>query len=304
MADISMERKTLRSVLKAVDERRFAIPKLQREFVWDGAKAAKLLDSVVRGMPIGTLMIWAAPRAQRLHLRQTYSVLPPFNTEHPTVWFIMDGQQRLSVLHHVREGTRLANASRKEIDFRRVVLALEPEPDEPKVRYRSPSEGEFVSLTDILSSRWKSLCTHLPKRKFARVRGVRKAILDYPLFLTFLDSSIDDVREAFLRINTQGMRITTADAIFSRAEELNLRDVMHEVRDGLDEGFRDIEEAPILFAMMATRGEWEVRVGARILTLLCKAAGSSSLERAWALLGSLYNFQRRLTRSAGRRSSR
>lgn len=31
---------------------------LQREFVWDGKRAAALLDSISRGMPIGVVLIW------------------------------------------------------------------------------------------------------------------------------------------------------------------------------------------------------------------------------------------------------
>lgn len=257
--DISIQRKKLGNLLRDVDTRRFAIPKLQREFVWDGPKAAKLLDSIVRGMPIGTLMVWNAPRKQRLHLRQDYVVLPPFDPEHSNVWFLMDGQQRVSVLYHVREGSKLKNANRREIDFRRVVLVLNGE-EEAQVRYRKPVDGEYVSLCDVLSSGWRQRLGNLPQRKAARVAAARKALLDYPVFLMFLKTgTIDHVQETFLRINTQGMKVTTADRIISRATTLHLRDVLHEVRDNLDEAFRAIQEPPILFAMMAAHGGKEAR---------------------------------------------
>lgn len=286
--NITIERKKLSALLRAVDEKRFAIPKLQREFVWDGPKAAKLLDSIVRGMPIGTVIVWQAPRSQRLHLRQKYSVLPPFNPDHSEVWFLMDGQQRVSVLYHVREGSTLRNAGRREIDFSRVVLSLSGDSEEARVRYRKPLDGEFVSLSDVLSSGWRRRLGHFPSRKFARIENAREAILDYPMFLTFLQAPIEDVREAFRRINTQGMKITTADAIFSRAEDLHLRDVLHEVRDNLDEAFCDLDEQPILFAMLAARGESEPRGEAleRALKRLEAQVSADpslkrSLERTW-----------------------
>jgi hypothetical protein len=286
--DITIQRKRLSALLRAVDEKRFAIPKLQREFVWDGNKAAKLLDSIVRGMPIGTVIVWRAPRSQRLHLRQKYHVLPQFNPDHPEVWFLMDGQQRVSVLYHVREGSTLRNAGRREIDFSRVVLSLNGDAEEPRVRYRKPLDDEFVSLSDVLSGGWRRRLGHLPTRKFARVERTRQAILDYPMFLTFLEAPIEDVREAFRRINTQGMKITTADAIFSRAEDLHLRDVLHEVRDNLDEAFCDIDEQPVLFAMLAARGESEPRGEALERALKRLEAQVSrdpslkrSLERTW-----------------------
>lgn len=51
--------KTLRKYLLA---RRFAVPKLQRNFVWDPGRAAKLLDSIYRDMPIGSLFLWEMDR--------------------------------------------------------------------------------------------------------------------------------------------------------------------------------------------------------------------------------------------------
>jgi uncharacterized protein with ParB-like and HNH nuclease domain len=115
----------VRELLGHVNDGKFAIPKLQREFVWDGKKAAKLLDSIVSGMPVGVPMIWDTPRNQKLHLREKYHVLPGFNKRHGRVWFIIDGQQRVSVLFHAQEGDELENGRLRPIDFKKVVLFWE-----------------------------------------------------------------------------------------------------------------------------------------------------------------------------------
>ena len=36
----------------------FAVPQLQREFVWNAGKACDLLDSICHNYPIGTLLVW------------------------------------------------------------------------------------------------------------------------------------------------------------------------------------------------------------------------------------------------------
>ena len=51
--DIRIRKGSIAKLLHDVDAGRFAIPHLQREFVWDGPKAAKLLDSILRAMPVG-----------------------------------------------------------------------------------------------------------------------------------------------------------------------------------------------------------------------------------------------------------
>jgi hypothetical protein len=43
---------TIRALRRHLLERRFAVPKLQRNFVWDAGRAAKHLDRIYREMPI------------------------------------------------------------------------------------------------------------------------------------------------------------------------------------------------------------------------------------------------------------
>ena len=256
---IAIRARNVRQLLDYIVEGRFAIPKLQREFVWDGPKAAKLLDSMHARMPIGVVTVWETPRSQRLYLRQDYHVLPAFNARNGKVWFLIDGQQRVSVMHHVREGTVLKNARGKELRFQRVVFSLEREDDGQQIRYRRPLRGRYESMSDVLHPHWRSRLSHLGKRNKERVRKCRERILRYPVHLMFVQAGIEDIRESFLRINTQGMKITTADAIFTRAENLDLRDIRHEVRQHIDDTFGQVPEMPILFAMAAVRGGTEAR---------------------------------------------
>jgi hypothetical protein len=289
---IGMQTKTVSELLYYVDERRFAIPKLQREFIWDGPKAAKLFDSILTGIPIGVVMVWVAPRSQRSYLRQDYHVLPSFDPRNPEVWFLIDGQQRISVLHHVCEGSTLQNARHKEIEFRRVVFSLEKEEDGQQIRYRKPIRGRYESMCDVLHPRWYSRLGHLGKRDKERVQKCRDQVLGYPMYVMFIQAKIDQIQETFLRINTQGMKITTADAIFTRAKDIDLRDFCHEVRQHIDYGFGQPPETPILFAMAAVQGATEARGRAlNIVTqrLARKAKADPRLRRTlskeWHRLG-------------------
>lgn len=289
---IEIKTKTVAELLRYVDEGRFAIPKLQREFVWDGPKAAKLLDSIYASMPIGVVMVWETPRSQRLYLRQSYHVLPAFNARNGKVWFLIDGQQRVSVIHHVRKGSNLKNARGKDIDFERVVLSLQKEEDGQQIRYRRSIRGIYESMSDILHPEWRSRLSHLGKLQKKRVNECRNRVLRYPMYTMFVQARIAHIRETFLRINTQGMKITTADAIFTRAEDLDLRDIRHEVRQHIDESFGQIPEMPILFAMAAVRGGTEARGQALkiVIQRLEREAKASpqlrkKLAREWHRLG-------------------
>src|SRR6266478_7933072 len=95
----TLQKRSIRKLHNDLLARRFAIPKLQRNFVWDPGRAAKLLDSIYRKMPIGSLFLWEMDRKSANLIRQSAEVLPSFNSAHKHVWFIIDGQQRLSVIH-------------------------------------------------------------------------------------------------------------------------------------------------------------------------------------------------------------
>jgi hypothetical protein len=289
---IHVQTTMLSQLIKFIDRGRFAIPKLQREFVWDGPKAAKLFDSILAHMPIGVVMIWETPRNQRLYLRQKYHVLPPFNPRNGKVWFLIDGQQRISVVHRVHDGTSLHNARGKKVEFSRVVFSLEKEEDGQQIRYRKPLANRYESLSEILRHDWSTRLSHLGKRQKERVRKCRDRVLRYPMQLMFVRAGISQIRETFLRINTQGMKITTSDAIITGAEELQLRDIRHEVREHLDDSFGQIGEMPILFALAAVRGGTEARGQAlrRVINRLESDARDNThlrkdLAREWSRLG-------------------
>lgn len=256
---INVRKRTVQQLIKMIDQGRFAIPKLQREFVWDGPKAAKLLDSILNHMPVGVVMLWETKKSSSLFLRQRFHVLPPFNSKHSKILYLIDGQQRVSVIHHVREGTSLKNSQGRKIDFQKVVFALEPQTDGAQIRYRRPVAGRFISLSDILHPQYRQRCGELGTRDMKKVVNCRNQIMSYPMHLMFVQTKIDEIRETFLRINTQGMKITTADAIFTRAQELNLRDFRHQVLQNIDEQFGQVPMQPILYALSATQGGSEAR---------------------------------------------
>jgi hypothetical protein len=292
---IKVDAQRVSELLDHVDAGKFAIPKLQREFVWDGKKAAKLLDSIVTGLPIGVMLVWETPKSHRLYLRQQYHVLPPFSDKNGKVWFLIDGQQRISVLHHSQKGDTVQNARRRDINFRNIVLSLNGEEDGQQIRYRKPLDGQHVSICDVLHPHWSKRLNWLGKRQRARVSKCRHAILSYPVHLMFTRSKLEQVHECFLRINTQGMKVTTADGIISRSGELNLRDISHEVREQLDESFSDMPEMPILFALAAVRGATEARGPAieKIIRRLQKEAQADkkkrkAIAREWSRLSKCF----------------
>ena len=50
----------LKDLIMEVENGKLGLPELQRGYVWKAAKVRDLLDSMLKGYPIGYLMIWDA----------------------------------------------------------------------------------------------------------------------------------------------------------------------------------------------------------------------------------------------------
>ncbi|MCX6979494.1 MAG: DUF262 domain-containing protein [Verrucomicrobia bacterium] len=243
-----------------IDECKLAVPQLQREFVWNAKKACKLLDSIDRNYPIGTAMIWPTGRENRSLLRLQNHFLPPFNdARNKEIFFIIDGQQRLSVLHQVRRGECMTNHRDREIDFGSIHFDLRPESEDRFVSVKRPDPEWHFRVADILAANWRQRVRHLPGKKRREVEKFRARFFAYEMFLVFTPArELESVRETFIRINAQGTPIDAADRAFARASRIDLRGFANEVRHGLSRGFDQIKPEVVLSAFALIHGEREI----------------------------------------------
>ena len=287
MREISVRTYSVRRLLNLISERRFAIPEVQREFVWSGRKACALLDSISRNMPIGALLVWETDRHNRNLLRRNLRILPEYDSKNPDIWFLIDGQQRLSVLHQVQRGDTIINYRGAEVNFERVTFNLNArkgkrgyeekgdreEEGEKHFPYRRPLDGEFISLADILAHNWRSRLRSLSVGKLRRVEECRANLLKYEVPVVFVRTNdVEEVRQSFIRINALGTPVSSADRAFARAMELNLRDRVRDARQRLEPGFTTIPDMTIQLAIALALGQRDV--GARAVEAAIAKVGN------------------------------
>lgn len=261
MNNVYMQKYRLAALRDLVERGVFAVPQLQREFVWNAKKACDLLDSIVRGFPIGTLLVWRTTRKDESQLRRTLHILPPYQPANRELFFLIDGQQRLSVLWHLLRGhaTAVENSSGNVVDFGHIYFNIWATEDEAWFIYRkrpSPEDAKrLCPAVDLLSPRWKKLTNHLGSRSIERITWCRDAILSYEAFVIFCQTShLEEVRETFIRINSQGMKISSADRAFARASKIDLRDDVKDVLHRLQHGFKEISRETVLQAVSFALG--------------------------------------------------
>src|SRR5262245_26375404 len=74
------------------------LPEMQRDFVWRPTQVAKLVDSLYRGYPLGSLLFWQTDEVMNTRAIQAGGPTAP--QVHPPL-YLLDGQQRLTALRRV-----------------------------------------------------------------------------------------------------------------------------------------------------------------------------------------------------------
>lgn len=107
---------SIMSLLEQIREDKIVLPAIQRDFVWSEQKMQKLMDSIMRGYPIGIVLLWETYNdMQYRSFVQDYDpgMLHVFkdNEGHRRLRLVLDGQQRLqsfyTAIYGTYEGRRL-----------------------------------------------------------------------------------------------------------------------------------------------------------------------------------------------------
>jgi uncharacterized protein with ParB-like and HNH nuclease domain len=106
----------IKDVIESINRRKYLLPAIQREFVWDETQIIRLFDSLMRDYPIGSFLFWNLEK-QKIRDFQFYEFVKDYherdNTHNPkadvtgenTITTILDGQQRLTALYVGLKGT-------------------------------------------------------------------------------------------------------------------------------------------------------------------------------------------------------
>lgn len=107
---------TIREAIENIQKKKYVLPSIQREFVWEAKQIEMLFDSLLRDYPISTFLFWNVEK-NRINDFQFYEFLQHYHEKNAThnpkaslandedVIAILDGQQRLTSIYIALKGT-------------------------------------------------------------------------------------------------------------------------------------------------------------------------------------------------------
>lgn len=190
--------------MNEIEKGTIKIPQFQRDFVWSKEKSASLLDSIVKGYPVGTFILWKTKEELRSIRNIGGLSLPP--TPHGDyIEYVLDGQQRLTSLFACLKGLRIPREDHED-DFSQFFLDLEADERESIVLTElSESDSHIrIRLHDLMEGKITELAKYAEPMQ-QKIQIYRDRINSYQFStITIREAPIDVATEIFTRINVSG----------------------------------------------------------------------------------------------------
>ncbi len=232
---------------------RIRVPPFQRGFKWERVDVENLVDSIWRGFPVGTLLLWSKPAPAGTAKLGDLS----FDVnQQKEAWFVVDGQQRI---------VSLVSTLVPDTD-RRPMFDLYFDLAEGKVTHvgRSEAPATFLPLDRVVDSEdllaW--LDEHRNSLSTEQTRlalRVGKLLREYEIPAYIVDIEDESVvREIFSRTNDTGKRLEASDvfnalhAPLGETPAASLKDVVDRLKG---RSLGDIEEVHVLRSILAIEGK-------------------------------------------------
>jgi hypothetical protein len=90
-----MESITIREIIEQVESGQIRIPAFQRGFVWEPERVAQFIDSIYKGYPFGSLLLWRTSEKLKIERQLGPFILPGPKEDYP-IDYVLDGQQRVT----------------------------------------------------------------------------------------------------------------------------------------------------------------------------------------------------------------
>ncbi len=208
--------RTFSGLIADIEQGQIKIPQFQRDFVWDIKKSAKLMDSIVKGYPIGTFIFWRTKERLRT-IRDIGDFKLPEPQDGEFIDFVLDGQQRLTTLFASLKGLSITRENKID-DYSGIYINLNGNEDEEIVTIDIDGleEGTYIKLMDLLYGGLTLLASFENQyHKLIEIYKQRIESYNYSI-IQIKEAPIDTATEIFTRINVGGKPLSLFEIMVAK----------------------------------------------------------------------------------------
>lgn len=239
------------SLLNNIESGRIKIPQFQREYVWEKNAASQLLDSIAKGFPIGTFILWETQEELRSVRNIGNHTLPNTPAGH-IAQYVLDGQQRITSLYTCFKGLSI-NRDGKVEDFSEIYIDLKAKEDEEVVtlNHEINNPTRYVKIYDLLYGGIGALAKKYTEEGLEKIDFYKARFTSYQFSLVILKNApLDVATEVFTRLNVGGKTLTLFEIMvaktYDQTKNFDLSERYESLMDELGEDYRTIPSSTIL----------------------------------------------------------
>ena len=227
----------LSTILSQIDIGSIALPVFQRGYVWNRNQVRAFMDSLYRKHPVGSLLVWIT-KSEDADIKGN-GVIP-----HSPVKLLLDGQQRITSLYGIINGTAPKFFEGNEKIFKDLYFNIQDEVFEFYGPLKMRGNPFWVSVTDLMKNglgRAIQIANENPKLKENIDVYINRLSNLYSILETHFhveevtgeEKTVDIVVDIFNRVNSGGTKLSKGDLALAKicAEWPDARDEMKKCLD-------------------------------------------------------------------------
>lgn len=251
MAIIENRSKNYLDFISEINTGQVKVPQFQRQFVWDIKASASLLDSMLKGYPIGTFILWRTDEQLRA-VRNIGGIELPLHNQGEQVNYVLDGQQRITSLFAAIKGVMIVREKGARENFSHIYINL------------NASEDDEIVITDItdfpvgtciqlkeLNSGIGYLAANFESQFFDKIEKYKNIINAYQFNIIELkQASISVATEVFTRLNVGGKSLSLFEIMVAKTYHFESSTPTFDLYEKYEQLLRDLR--PIKYNTIAS----------------------------------------------------
>lgn len=236
----------IKDLISDVQRGRIRIPSFQRGFVWDSQRVAYFVDSIYRGFPFGSVLIWRTRNCLRTERNLGPYKLPDNASEYP-IDYVLDGQQRITSIFGIFQNDLTAEDD-ETTDWTHLFFELNSKEAVPFQHLKDSTNYDstkFFPLKYVFDApNYRKVTRDLDESLAQQIDDLVEKFTKATIPVERFESEEQKyVATVFERINRQGVELDTFQllSVWNWSEDFDLQEKFREVSEELEPfGFKEV----------------------------------------------------------------
>jgi hypothetical protein len=236
----------VKDLINDLERGRVRIPSFQRGFVWEAERVSYFIDSIYKGFPFGSVLLWRTKNPLKTERNLGPYKLRQNDPEYP-IDYVLDGQQRITSIFGIFQNSINPNEG-EETSWTNLFFALNSKESVPFC-YLDDSQNydpnSFFPLKYVFDApKYRQLTRNLDENLASQIDDLVERFTKARIPLERFESEEPKyVATVFERINRQGIDLDTFQllSVWNWSEDFDLQVKFSEISEELESfGFKEV----------------------------------------------------------------